>query len=115
MLADEPLPQCPICGRIARPNILMFGDWQWVEDYHAQQREKYFDWIATLSSEQHVTVIEIGAGTAVPSVRNESEKQTRGPNRDLIRINVRESEGPRHCISLALPGLEAIKNIDRWL
>ena len=25
------LPQCPACGGLARPNILMFGDWGWVE------------------------------------------------------------------------------------
>ena len=30
--AREPLPRCPRCGAMARPNILMFGDWSWVED-----------------------------------------------------------------------------------
>src|SRR5438270_3266667 len=25
--AREPLPTCPSCGALARPNILMFGDW----------------------------------------------------------------------------------------
>ena len=27
----NPAPICPRCGRLARPNILMFGDWGWVE------------------------------------------------------------------------------------
>src|SRR5262249_16202835 len=29
MRAREPLPACPKCGALARPNILMFGDWGW--------------------------------------------------------------------------------------
>ena len=27
--ARPPLPCCPQCGALARPNILMFGDWGW--------------------------------------------------------------------------------------
>ena len=115
MLAEEPIPECPNCGRAARPNILMFGDWQWVERFHAEQYEKYQQWYSSLSSDQRVTVVEVGAGTAVPSVRNESERRTRDPNHSLIRINLRESEGPRHCISLARTGLEVLEDIDRWI
>jgi NAD-dependent SIR2 family protein deacetylase len=29
MRAIDPLPRCPHCGQIARPNILMFGDNSW--------------------------------------------------------------------------------------
>ncbi len=29
MRAIEPLPECPNCGALARPNILMFGDGDW--------------------------------------------------------------------------------------
>lgn len=115
MLADEPLPQCSDCGRIARPNILMFGDWQWVERHHAQQQEKYLQWFNSLTHDHRVAVIEVGAGTAVPSVRNESETRTRNANQTLIRINVRESDGPRHSISLARSGLETLQEIDRWI
>ncbi len=25
------LPECPVCGAVARPNILMFSDWKWVD------------------------------------------------------------------------------------
>ncbi len=30
--ALEPLPRCRNCSGVARPNILMFGDWSWVSD-----------------------------------------------------------------------------------
>jgi hypothetical protein len=25
-------PTCPNCGGVARPNILMFNDWDWIDD-----------------------------------------------------------------------------------
>jgi NAD-dependent SIR2 family protein deacetylase len=28
--AKEPLPHCKHCGGMARPNVLMFGDWSWI-------------------------------------------------------------------------------------
>src|SRR5579883_1720475 len=31
MRAREPLPRCPVCAAVARPNILMFNDWDWEE------------------------------------------------------------------------------------
>ena len=115
MLAEDPLPTCPNCGSIARPNILMFDDWHWVERYHAQQQKEYQQWLASLSRQKFVTIIEIGAGTAVPSVRRESERLADGSNRQLIRINVRESDGPRHGISFARPGLELLQEMKRWI
>src|SRR5262249_46602499 len=27
--AHDPLPACPRCSGLARPNVLMFGDWSW--------------------------------------------------------------------------------------
>ena len=115
MLAREPLPRCKNCGAIARPSILMFDDWNWVESFHAAQRDKYSQWWQTIQPHQKVAVIEIGAGTAVPSVRNEAESRTADWNCTLIRINVRESEGPAGCISIAKPGLETLEEIARWI
>jgi hypothetical protein len=31
------MPLCPRCGKLARPNILMFGDWAWVDKYSERQ------------------------------------------------------------------------------
>src|SRR5215472_17156370 len=28
--ARDPLPRCPHCTALARPNVLMFGDWSWI-------------------------------------------------------------------------------------
>lgn len=38
-LVNSP-PICPICGLIARPNILMFGDWNWQQEREHEQRQR---------------------------------------------------------------------------
>ncbi|HRI14246.1 MAG TPA: Sir2 family NAD-dependent protein deacetylase, partial [Verrucomicrobiota bacterium] len=30
--AADPLPTCPFCGELARPNVLMFGDARWIPE-----------------------------------------------------------------------------------
>lgn len=50
--------------------------------------------------DRNTVVIELGAGTAVPTVRWTSEGLQRS-GATLIRINPREPEGPRGTISLA--------------
>jgi len=34
--AKDPLPTCKICGKVARPNMLMFYDSNWVGDRYAR-------------------------------------------------------------------------------
>jgi len=40
MRAREPLPACPSCGALARPNILLFddGDWDFTRSYEQEVR-----------------------------------------------------------------------------
>lgn len=74
------LPRCPYCGGLARPNIFMFNDWSWLSEHTDLQRYRLARWLATV---QKLVIIELGAGTAIPSVRNKSQS-LRAP---LIRIN----------------------------
>ena len=39
------IPVCKSCGDIARPNILMFGDWHWNAKRAINQEAKYNKWI----------------------------------------------------------------------
>lgn len=71
LLLNEP-PKCPWCGGIARPNILMFGDGKWLEQRSREQEARLKQW---LSAVNRLVIIEIGAGTAIPSVRHFSEYQ----------------------------------------
>lgn len=95
------LPHCPRCGAPARPNILMFGDWSWIERRTALQLQRIQQWLAGL---ERPVCIEIGAGTHIPTVRNFSERYgTR-----LIRINPTEAETPPGGIGMTLGGKAGI-------
>lgn len=111
--AIPPLPKCKKCGNIARPNILMFGDWEWISHRTEGQEIRFGIWLNRVKNENlKLVIVEIGAGTAVPTVRWTSEKIASQLNATLIRINPRDYEVPssRH-ISISLGGLEAIKKI----
>ncbi len=120
---DEPscrllgeLPRCSHCGAVARPNILMFGDWGWNSSRSQQQRSQEESWLANLAQELGgVVIVEIGAGTAIPSIRNYSLQMMREYGAVLIRINLREPQVPagRHVglATGALPALRAINAV----
>lgn len=106
----DPLPSCPYCGEVARPNIMMFGDWRWNYSRTDRQREKLTAWIKKIADEgAKLAIIEMGAGTAVPTVRNTSEQVAQEFDIPLIRINPRESFGAD--IELPLGALKALERI----
>ena len=109
--AKPPLPACPTCNGLARPNVLMFGDWGWDSTRASEQHEKHQQWLAQ-GLNKKLAVIEIGAGTAIPTVRMNSESLAEGGDNQLIRINPREANAPKGSISLPLGGLEALQRID---
>jgi NAD-dependent SIR2 family protein deacetylase len=113
MRAVEPLPRCPNCHDTARPNILMFGDWNWDEARTLTQRGRLEAWLAQLDA--RLTIVECGAGTGIPTVRNFCEQVAASSVGRLIRINRREPEVPRQQIGLEMGALEALTALDRLL
>jgi len=112
--ATQPLPRCTQCGQIARPNVLMFGDWSFVNDRCQEQLESYRQWLSH-HRDARLVIVEIGAGQAVPTVRRQSENCLRFEASRLIRINPREAQGPQGTISLPIGGLDALMAIDGLL
>lgn len=112
-LLNDP-PTCPDCGAIARPNVLMFGDWDWESHRTDQQAQREDRWLKEMAQERaRVVIVEIGAGTAIPSVRHFSHRLIRDLGARLIRINVRESQVPdTRDVGLAMGALEALTRID---
>ncbi len=107
MRARAPLPRCPTCGGLARPNILMFGDCGWNAARTETQQARFDAWVARLGSARLV-ILEFGAGTAIPSVRLTGEGLMSGrAGATLIRVNPREPEGPPGTLSLAMGALAA--------
>ncbi|MGX7825670.1 SIR2 family NAD-dependent protein deacylase [Actinokineospora sp. 24-640] len=98
MRAVGKLPSCPDCGNLARPNILMFGDYTWVPHRSQEALDALNTWRRTAG---RVAVLEIGAGTAVPTVRRMAELATAASGA-LIRVNPREST-VRHGRGISLP------------
>lgn len=105
----SPMPRCPRCGGIARPNILMFNDWDWNDQRMVRQRQALDDWLKKV---ERVLVIELGAGSAIPSVRMMGAR-TKAP---MIRINPREFVvGKPESIGLAMGALEGMLGIQQAL
>lgn len=111
MRARPPLPACLGCGGLARPNVLMFGDAGW-DPTRTEQQEARFDDFLTRSTPASLVVVECGAGTAVPTVRRLGDELARR-GATLVRINVREPEGPPGSIGIALPALGALFELDQ--
>ncbi|MEZ4483262.1 MAG: Sir2 family NAD-dependent protein deacetylase [Syntrophotaleaceae bacterium] len=103
-------PLCPYCGAVARPNILMFGDAAWIPERSERQRRRFEEFLDVSTGPP--TVIELGAGTTVPTIRHLSERLIHRYGATLIRINPREAQVPQGQISLemgALAGLERMQ------
>jgi len=108
--AKEPLPSCPFCGAIARPNILMFDDYAWEYARTDGQRARLVQWMDTLEEEgTKLAIVEIGAGTSVPTVRNTSKQIAQRFSVPVIRINPRESFGAE--IELPMGAVKALEQI----
>ncbi len=112
--AKEPLPKCPHCKKIARPNILMFGDWKWVDRREREQRRRFLDFMDR--ADGSLAIVEFGAGLAVPTVRMMGEDISSAYKAPLIRVNPRDYEVPGDGgISLPIGAKEAILKIKKEL
>lgn len=110
--AAEPLPRCPKCNALARPNILMFGDFGWDGRRTDEQESRLEAWLGTLSAKRaSLAIVECGAGTAIPTVRMLGDRLARREGTTLVRINVREPEVPRGSIGIAEGALAALTAI----
>jgi NAD-dependent SIR2 family protein deacetylase len=110
--ALNPLPQCRYCAAVARPNILMFGDWSWHYQRTRVQQRGFTQWVETLEQScAKLVAIELGAGSAIPTVRHTSEQVTERMGGTLIRINPREAGVPHGHIGLALGALDGVQKL----
>lgn len=109
--ARDPLPKCPQCGALARPNVLMFNDGGWDGECLVKPGEALTEW-RHAAQWQRLAIIECGAGTAIPTVRRFSEDMCRRKG-TLIRINAREADVPAGQIGIANGALEVLAAIDQ--
>ncbi len=110
--ARPPLPTCSHCGEPARPNCFYFGDTRFNPGRAQSQADAFKGWLRTVEG-RRVVVVECGAGTAIPTIRNRCEEITAQPGRTLIRINPGEPEAPGGAISIPLPAETALQQIEQ--
>lgn len=112
-LLNEP-PLCPLCGGLARPNILMFGDWNWLNGRREAQRKREDHWLEQVAQGLcNVAIVEMGAGTAIPSVRHFSHRISREYGARIVRINPRECQVPSSMdAGIPVGSLEGLRGIE---
>lgn len=113
-MRSDHVPLCPRCGAAARPNILMFGDYAWVEERTRRQQERFRQFLSRQSG-RRIVVVELGAGTAIPTVRAASERIGVLSGARVIRINPREPQIQRPHLSLPCGALEGLSGIEQAL
>lgn len=111
-LATNTLPTCKNCSNLARPNILMFGDWGFSAIRQREQQERLQLWLRdNVANKLKIVVIELGAGKVIPTVRNFSEEIHTQYNANFIRINPKDFDSPQDVVSLPLGAQEALEKI----
>jgi NAD-dependent SIR2 family protein deacetylase len=110
--AIEPIPRCPNCGGVCRPNVFMFGDRFWVTAKSSHQEVKYKKWLKNQQdNDRNIIAIEIGAGKTIPTIRSYAECLTYGKYH-LIRINPFDAEVKiENHVSIPLSAKEGIDHI----
>jgi len=108
--AKSEMPLCKYCSALARPNVLMFGDWNWISNRTDAQYYKMGNWLKD-RSDKKIVIIESGAGESVATVRRTSEDLARKYAATLIRINPRDYLIRGKGISIPLGAKEGAERI----
>ena len=108
------VPRCPQCQRVARPNILMFGDYSWLPKRSAIQEENFDDFLQ-LNDNRQLVIIEMGAGSALPTIRHLSEQLGQRQQATVLRINPREPQIRAPHLSFSGGAVEVLNLIDSAL
>lgn len=101
----------------------MFNDYYWISNRSEEQEERYTEFINNLNSKviffmlllkqnDKLAVIEIGCGTAVPTVRYNTNYLSKNKNVDCIRINPTDQDKNKKIIQIRDGGLSGIKKIN---
>lgn len=115
MQAHDPLPLCPDCGKVCRPNILMFDDSSWLQS-RTRGQGVAFDRFLKKHANNRVVVLELGAGVAISTIRQMSVTIGRSLKQaTVVRINPCEAAIAAPHIPLLSGALSALQEIDRLL
>ncbi|MGI6308135.1 MAG: SIR2 family NAD-dependent protein deacylase [Dethiobacteria bacterium] len=105
--------RCPHCGNVSRPNVLMFGDFSWIGNRSDMQGNNFRTFLE--HCRPPMVVIEMGAGTAISTIRHMSEDLGGHHNATVVRINPRDYQiSPPH-ISIPCGALQGLLEIQKQI
>ena len=110
------IPMCRHCQkRIARTNTLMFDDPNFIRTRRDAQDDRYQAFLKSIVGKR-VLIVEIGAGTAVTTIRATSEALARKyADARLIRINPKNCDVNFPHLGLKMGSLDGLTRIDAAL
>jgi NAD-dependent SIR2 family protein deacetylase len=114
MRAVGSLPSCPACGGLARPNVLMFGDGGFDPVLTDAQERRFAGFLHDIGGGS-IVVLEVGAGTAVPTIRRIGQYLVHQHGAKVLRINPREADGAPGVLPIAAGAVEALEAIHEAL
>jgi hypothetical protein len=92
----------------------MFGDGAWLPGRSSAQGRRLEAFLGE-HGEEGLAVLELGAGTAVATIRFLAERLGRTAGSTVIRVNPREADIRAPHLGIPAGALEAIRGIDRAL
>lgn len=107
-------PKCPRCQRVARPNILMFGDYSWLHQRTSAQEDN-FDRFLEKNRNAKIVVVEMGAGSAIPTIRHLSERLGQNQRVKVLRINPREAHIGAPHLAFPCGAVAALNEIEHFI
>jgi NAD-dependent SIR2 family protein deacetylase len=105
--------RCSRCGNISRPNVLMFGDFSWISNRSDEQMSNYHAFLK--QCRPPMVVVEMGAGTAISTIRHMSERLGGSHNALVVRINPRDYRISSSHISIPCGALEGLQGIEKQI
>jgi NAD-dependent SIR2 family protein deacetylase/DNA-binding SARP family transcriptional activator len=111
--AREPFPPCPSCGALARPNILMFGDFDWDTSRLAEQEDRFRAWLETVAKRRgrRVVIVECGDSVSLSPTRLTAVKLMAALDARLVRLNRLDAGVPEGGIGITLELAEAFRRL----
>ena len=92
----------------------MFGDFSWIDARTEAQEQQFHHFLAKYAGPE-LLVLELGAGTAVPTIRHLSTRLGQTYGAIVVRINPREAHIPPPYLSFACGACAALEQINQCI
>jgi NAD-dependent SIR2 family protein deacetylase/thioredoxin-like negative regulator of GroEL len=113
--ASPPWPSCPQCGALARPNILLFGDWDWDMARINEQDERLQQWLAGRGVSGNLVVVECGETPRLPALRAYVRRLVSRLEAPIVRISSKDATVEPGGVGVPLPAAEGLERINERL